>query len=205
MKTRALRQAVTKNLSVKRLSSLAVDLGIFNARNLTADELAAKFHRTNVFDDNTMLHFVSINELRSVAHSMGLDPAGFKKSDLIAELLSLRSSLRNMPSSDEDSSSASAPESAPEQEQDQTQPESQPDVTSRFSPDGIPPNLYGTRHMLLYADREYWYLSSRKGGIIKVFSSKEDAQSWHRSFDEYRGFPHDPAVLRRPTGKAKSA
>ena len=199
MSIRALRQAVTGNLTERRLSTLAVDLGIFDARSLTVDKLTAKFHRSNQFDDNTMLHFVTLNELRTIASSVGLNPVGINKKNLITELLKSRSSSGKKPIQDGSASSARAPEPAPEPE-----PDPEPEITSQFSPDGVPPNLYGTRHMLLYRDRDYWYLSSKKGGIIKVLSSKEEAQAWHKAFDEYRGFPHDPAVLRTPTGHTSS-
>ncbi|MBK6278281.1 MAG: hypothetical protein IPF57_09130 [Gammaproteobacteria bacterium] len=219
-----LRKAVVDNLTRPRLIWLSVQLGIFDARDLPKAELRARFVRSRLFDNETMLYGLKIDDLRSVAASLDIDIARVPRKDLINQLLTYR--RKSAPKPKTKPRHKTKNKVAPESELGQAlgdecyiptgvseandgeganQTERDIDAKQRKSEPGfkasdVPPHLFACRHMWLYEQGPYWVLSSRNASTVSVFDSKESAKSWHKAFDEFRGFKHTLANIGYPPG-----
>lgn len=219
-----LRKAVADALTRPRLNWLSVQLGIFDARELPHGELIAKFIRSRLFDNETMLYGLRIDDLRSVAASLDIDTACVPRKGLISQLLMYRRQsapkpkARPRPKTKSKVATESEPGQAWGDEGDiptgvseandgegANQTERDIDAKQRKSEPGfkasdVPPHLFACRHMWLYEQGPYWVLSSRHASTVSVFDSKESAQCWHKAFDEFRGFKHTLAKIGYPPG-----
>jgi len=219
-----LRKAVVDNLTRPRLNWLSVQLGIFNARDLAEAELIRRFIRSRLFDNETMLYGLKIDDLRSVAASLDIDIAHVPRKDLISQLLMYRRESAPKPKTKPRPKTKSkvAPESEPGQawgdegdiptgvseandgvganQTDRDIEAKQRKAEPGFKASDVPPHLFACRHMWLYEQGSYWVLSSRNASTVSVFDTKESAKSWHKAFDEFRGFKHTLANIGYPPG-----
>jgi hypothetical protein len=204
-----IRESAIIYLGDRRLKNLAVDLGIFDARDYEREKLEMKFIRSRLFSDETMLHFLTLAELRSTAEKLDIPTSRVSKSSLIAKLLAFRRThavnqrRKNIADAAGDNKHLSEGRAF---SIDATSVGEAPEagITNSFNFASVPKELLRCTHTRLFQRSDgKWVLASKRGTIFSVFRSMDAGKKWLIAFDEFRGFEHKQPSLSPPTGRRK--